>query len=91
MGTTIVNGFVCTSACDAAMAKKGVDPHPKMGAAADPGGKAEVGPAARTEGPAVIFGGNLARPPDAAAPVGASAAADPATLRSQTPGVDLLV
>ena len=61
----VVNGYVCKSCCDVALAKKGVDPaHPKddpANPAFDPkvaaADKAKAGGVVR---PAVTFGGQLA-------------------------------
>ena len=60
---SFVNGYLCTSSCDEAKAKRGVDPHPKL----DPrqaDGKADktgkIMPASEVEDPAVVFGGVLA-------------------------------
>ena len=61
MAISIVNGFVCTSSCDVAKAKKGEDPHPLTGAAKIAAEKDEkrLRPA-QGRNPAVVFGGALA-------------------------------
>jgi len=52
---SVVNGYLCTSACDAAKARTGQDPHPRS--PADPTQNAPSDP---TRSPAVVFGGALA-------------------------------
>ncbi len=65
MSMEIVNGYVCQSCCDVALAKKGVDPaHPKddpTSAAYDPAvAKQDKAKASGNYAPAVTFGGALA-------------------------------
>jgi hypothetical protein len=72
MSISIVNGYVCTSSCDVAKAKKGEDPHPAEGpgeAPDKPGSGGPIGGTRRDE--AVVFGGSLADPanPGAVKPV----------------------
>jgi hypothetical protein len=83
---SFVNGYLCTSSCDEAKAKRGVDPHPKF----DPteaDGKADrsdnIRPASQLEDPAVVFGGVLART-FAAAPAASVNAAPTASTPQQT-------
>jgi len=89
MSMSIVNGYVCTSSCDVAKAKKGQDPHPNEGSQ-DPG---KTGQQAGDRDHAVVFGGSLADPttnPNAIKPVtDAEASASPAGSAKQL--VDLLV
>jgi hypothetical protein len=62
MAISIVNGFVCTSSCDVAKAKKGEDPHPATGAEKITEEKAEKATdPLRADDPAVVFGGALAK------------------------------
>jgi hypothetical protein len=92
MATTIVNGYVCTSSCDVAKAKKGVDPHPKPGAA--PEAKDDkVDHSGRANEPAVIFGGSLARLRGSASvgPAGGVSSTATSDLPTKTFGVDLLL
>ncbi len=65
MSMEVVNGYVCKSCCDVALAKKGVDPaHPKddpTNPAYDPKtAKADKEKASGIVTPAVVFGGKLA-------------------------------
>jgi hypothetical protein len=58
MAVSFVNGYLCTSCCDVAKAKRGENPHPKPGETA-----AQAGEASRTDpssNRAVTFGGALA-------------------------------
>jgi hypothetical protein len=94
MTISIVNGFVCTSSCDLAKAKKGEDPHPHTGAAKIAAEKEEaakdptkVDPLGAHD-PAVVFGGALANV-RAVPPVDASTLADPAHPRLVGAAVDL--
>jgi hypothetical protein len=96
MAISIVNGFVCTSSCDVAKAKKGENPHPLAGAAKNAAEKEEaandptkVDPLS-THDPAVLFGGALANL-HAVAPVDARALANPANPRLVGAAVDLTV
>jgi hypothetical protein len=58
---SFVNGYMCTSSCDEAKAKRGVDPHPNLHGSdndkADP--KNPVDDPSGTSDPAVVFGGAL--------------------------------
>jgi hypothetical protein len=54
MAVSVVNGYVCTSSCDVAKAKKGEDPHLAIHAT---NGEPQGGAVGR--GPAVLFGGSL--------------------------------
>jgi hypothetical protein len=92
---SFVNGYLCTSSCDVAKAKRGVDPHPK----ADPreaDGKADKSDAIRLASelgdPAVVFGGSLSTlaPARVNATVAAQAS-NPARLSTPAPTIDLLV
>jgi hypothetical protein len=62
---SIVNGYLCTSSCDAAKARTGQDPHPRNDASHPQGPASDP-----TRTPAVTFGGALAGR-DAIAPAGA--------------------
>jgi hypothetical protein len=82
MAISFVNGYLCTSCCDAAKAKRGENPHPKPGE--DDKTATKVGDASRADPSrkqAVTFGGTLADIMDANA-VSPMQAADP----SQTTG-----
>jgi hypothetical protein len=68
---SFVNGFLCTSSCDVAKAKRGIDPHPKTGSLPDAGKpNASKDGIARLDGDAVVLGGSLS-------PKGAAAAVQP--------------
>jgi hypothetical protein len=94
MSISIVNGYVCTSSCDVAKAKKGEDPHPLTGAekiaaekeeaAKDPAKADALG----ARDPAVVFGGALANL-GAVPPVEAAALANPAHKRAVGAALDL--
>lgn len=61
MAISFVNGYLCTSCCDVAKAKRGENPHPKSGEdgnAAAKLGDASGGDPSRNQ--AVTFGGALA-------------------------------
>jgi hypothetical protein len=98
MTISVVNGFVCTSSCDVAKAKKGQDPHPLTGAEKIAAEKeqADADPA-KTGDPAVVFGGVLATGPAAGAapeavqPVKDVASAAGVDRRVSGAAVDLLV
>ena len=93
MAISIVNGFVCTSSCDVAKAKKGEDPHPLTGAAKIAAEKDEKASDPLKADPAVVFGGALAGVSAAKAvqPVDAGAAAGAAAVRTPGSAVNLLV
>jgi hypothetical protein len=94
MAISIVNGFVCTSSCDVAKAKKGKDPHPLTGAAKIAAEKEEAASDPLKSGnPAVVFGGVLAglSATKAVQPVEAGGSAGAAALRLQGPALDVLV
>jgi hypothetical protein len=57
MAISVVNGYVCTSSCDVAKARKGEDPHPRTGVDQADAAKDK---ASRADDPAVLFGGTLA-------------------------------
>ena len=96
MAISFVNGFLCTSSCDVAKAKQGVDPHPKLdelpNSAKPDATKNEVASDkdATDAGP-VILGDSLSA--TAAAAAVSPAAAAPAAARIQAQGqiVNLLV
>ncbi|MEZ5788491.1 MAG: hypothetical protein R3D62_18880 [Xanthobacteraceae bacterium] len=90
---SFVNGFLCTSSCDVAKAKRGVDPHPKTGGLPDAGKPdASKSGAATLDGDAVVFGGSLSPKSAAAAvqPVSAVQSAGPAGVFGRGQAVDLL-
>jgi hypothetical protein len=93
MAISIVNGFVCTSSCDVAKAKKGEDPHPATGAEKIAQEKAEkASDPMRANDPAVVFGGALARSSTAVVrPVDAIASADAANPRRPGSSLDLTI
>ena len=60
---SFVNGYLCTSSCDEAKAKRGVDPHPKADptqADGKPDKSDQIKPASAVDDLAVVFGGALA-------------------------------
>ena len=67
MAITIVNGYLCTSSCDAAKARTGQDPHPQSATNQAPNAKPDG-----TQSPAVTYGGSLTGK-NAVAPAGATA------------------
>lgn len=91
MATTIVNGYLCTSSCDVAKAKKGENPHPSTDATGIDADKKD-GDISRADSPAVLYGGSLGNSSGAnsvGAPSGLNAAGA-TTRRIQKPAVDLL-
>jgi hypothetical protein len=100
MAISIVNGFVCTSSCDVAKAKKGEDPHPLTGAAKIAAEREEAAndplkadDPRRAADPAVVYGGALAELSQTRTvqPVEPGRPTDRADLRTQGLAVDLLV
>jgi hypothetical protein len=93
MSISIVNGYVCTSSCDVAKAKKGQDPHPAEGleASEKAGSGGQIGGATRDR--AVVLGGSLAdlAHPSAVKPVGAVDGTATSNTSSVTNLVDILV
>lgn len=55
MSISVVNGYLCTSSCDAAKARTGQDPHPRS-----PADQTSKAPSDPTRPPGVVFGGALA-------------------------------
>jgi hypothetical protein len=94
---SMVNGYVCTSSCDVAKAKRGEDPHPALGS---DGGVADTGQkrpsdASNADNPAVIFDGALSALTGvtqlaSVAPAADALTSDPATARRPGSAVDLL-
>jgi hypothetical protein len=72
---SVVNGYVCTSGCDVAKAKRGEDPHPATGSdgVADDKGTSDV---SNADQPAVIFDGALSALADATQMAPVTSAAD---------------
>ena len=94
MAISIVNGFVCTSSCDVAKAKKGEDPHPVTGAEKIAEEKAEkASDPFRTDDPAVVFGGALAMPSSTTAVQPVDVTRSTNATNSRTPGsrLDVMV
>ncbi len=94
MAISIVNGFVCTSSCDVAKAKKGEDPHPATGAEKIAEEKeAKASDPSHASDPAVVFGGALAQLPPSATvqPAGATRPTDPTSPRPPGSALDLTV
>jgi hypothetical protein len=86
---TFVNGFMCTSTCDAAKAQRGIDPHPNLhGADGEAGKPGKAGEPRNAGDPAVVFGGVLASILPTANDAGAPAPAP--TLPGAGQFVDLL-
>jgi hypothetical protein len=82
---TIVNGYLCTSSCDAAKARTGQDPHPQS--LTNPNGKPDG--TNSTQSPAVTYGGALTGK-NAVAPTSASSQAN-ATANGYAPILDIQV
>lgn len=55
MSISVVNGYLCTSSCDAAKARTGQDPHARNPVDQSPNAASDP-----TRSPAVVFGGALA-------------------------------
>jgi hypothetical protein len=98
MAISFVNGFLCTSSCDVAKAKQGVDPHPKIdelqkSAKADATASVPTADKATADSGAVILGGSLSAASAAAAVSPAAAAQSPVAARIQAQGqiVNLLI
>jgi hypothetical protein len=98
MAISFVNGFLCTSSCDVAKAKQGVDPHPKTdelqnSAKADASANALTADDDTSDSGAVILGGSLNAASAAAAVSPAAAAQSPVAARIQAQGqiVNLLI
>jgi hypothetical protein len=91
MAISFVNGFMCTSSCDVAKAKKGEDPHPNLHTTNDADGKqGRGGKSSALDGPAVVFGGSLADTAQAMMGAAATDRPDPANLRKQGFSLDVL-
>jgi hypothetical protein len=82
---SVVNGYLCTSSCDAAKARTGQDPHPRSTADQTP--KPASDP---TRSPAVVFGGALADR-NAVGPVGTGSAAGASGNNPSAAGLDIRV
>jgi hypothetical protein len=93
MAISYVNGFLCTCSCDVSKAKRGEDPHPSTDPTKPDSEKDAAAGDARTDGPAVLYGGSLSGPstPDGVKAIDSSSATDPATWRTQSLIVDRLV
>jgi len=90
MAISVVNGYVCTSSCDVAKAKKGEDPHPLTGAdKVDPKAH-ETSGTSRKDGPAVLFGGSLSELFAARSVTGTDAAQTTDQASTRKPVVDRL-
>ncbi len=83
MSISIVNGYLCTSSCDAAKARTGQDPHPRSATSQTPNARPDP-----TRTPAVTFGGSLAGQ-NAAAPVGSAPPAGGANGYPPSIGLDI--
>ena len=84
MAITIVNGYLCTSSCDAAKARTGQDPHPQS--LTNPNGKPDG--TSGTQSPAVTYGGSLTGK-NAVAP--AEPTVQPASTGARAPTIDIQV
>ena len=62
MAISYVNGFLCTCSCDVSKAKRGEDPHPSTDPTKTDSKKDAAAGDARTDGPAVLYGGSLSGP-----------------------------
>ncbi len=80
---SIVNGYLCTSACDAAKARTGQDPHPRSATNQTPNVRPDP-----SEPPAVTFGGSLSGL-NAVAPVGPAALASGANGNPPSSSLDI--
>ncbi len=89
MAISFVNGFMCTSSCDVAKAKKGEDPHPNLHPLDEADGK-QGRDGKALDGPAVVFGGALTDPAQAVTGAAATDRAAPASLWKQGFSVDVL-
>jgi hypothetical protein len=73
MAISFVNGYLCTSCCDVAKAKRGENPHPRTGGdkTGEDGDTTQAGDASRADpsrDQAVTFGGALATDANAVRP-----------------------
>lgn len=98
MSISFVNGFLCTSSCDVAKAKHGVDPHPKLDELQNSAEKDATKDGLPTgtdpaETAVVILDGALRNVSEAATVSPASAAQSPvaASIQAQGQIVNLLV
>ena len=85
MSISVVNGYLCTSSCDAAKARTGQDPHASSATSQTANAKSD---ASRTA--AVTFGGSLIGR-NAVAPTGAAAQPVPANGKPPQTSVDIRV
>jgi hypothetical protein len=86
MSVSIVNGYLCFSACDAAKAATGQNPHPSADAASQASGNAQ-----RRDGPAVILSGALTVSGNAVtALTGANQSNDLTAARNPGTSIDIL-
>lgn len=85
MSISVVNGYLCTSSCDAAKARTGQDPHPRS-----PADQTSTATSDPTRSPAVVFGGALADR-NAAGPAGTGPAAGATSSNPGAAGVDIRV
>lgn len=83
MSISVVNGYLCVSACDAAKARTGLDPHASN--AADQNAASDA-----TRSPAVVFGGALADR-NTTQSAGAASAAGATRNNPGSAGVDIRV
>jgi len=81
MAISVVNGYVCTSSCDVAKARKGEDPHPLTGADQAETERGDKTAARRADEPAVLFGGSLSRLPASRSVTGTEATSAPEPAR----------
>lgn len=82
MAITIVNGYMCTSSCDAAKARTGQDPHPQ-----DPSNPTAKTQSGSQQSPAVTYGGSLTGK-NAVAPTGSVAQSASSSVPPQ-PTIDI--
>lgn len=85
MSITVVNGYLCTSGCDAAKARTGQDPHPRS-----PADQTQSAVSDPTRSPAVVFGGALVDR-NTTGSAGATSAAGAAGTNPGSAGVDIRV
>ena len=88
---SFVNGFLCTSSCDASKAKRGVDPHPKTDDTENPAKPQTKNGVVTDDKGAVSFGGSLAAPTATSATVVTAASAAQPSGQVSGQAVNLLV
>ena len=88
---SFVNGFLCTSSCDCAKARRGVDPHPKTDDTQNPAKPDTKNGVVADDKGAVTFGGSLAAPTATSATVVTAASLPQPSGQVNGQAVNLLV